>query len=143
MSQSHQSRRGRPPAWMVALVALGLFWFAFVLYSLASLGPDDSPPWTLFVPFVLAGLTVVAGYGLLRGGLIGRAVAALVAVSGAAPVIAMTLILVIWAATDPHGADFSLTGDALVGLPTWLFIVFVVAIVAGYGSVLVRAVRGR
>jgi hypothetical protein len=127
---------------MLALVVLGLFWLAFGLYSLWSLGPDESSQ-ALFVPFVLAGLTVVAGFGLVRGGLIGRVVAALVAVTGAAPVIAVTLILMIWAATDPHGGDFSLTGDALVGLPTWLFIVLVVAIVAGYGSVLVRAVRGR
>jgi hypothetical protein len=127
---------------MVALAALGLFWLAFGLYSLASLGPDASPPWTLFFTFVLARLTVVAGYGLVRGGLIGRVVAALVAIAGAAPVVAMTLILVIWAATDPHGGEFSLTDDALVGFPTWLFIVFVVAIVAGYGSVLVRAIRG-
>ena len=127
---------------MLALVALGLFWLAFGLYALSSLGPDDSPPWTLFVPFVLAGLTVVAGVGLVRGGLIGRAVAALVALTGAAPVMAMTLVLVTWAVTDPHGGDLSLTGDALVGLPTWILIVVVVAIVAGYGSVLVRAIRG-
>jgi len=128
---------------MLALVALGLFWLVFGLYSRSSVGPDDSPPWTLFAPLVLAGLTVVAGCGLVRGGLIGRAVAALVALTGAAPVIAMTLIVVTWAATDPHGGDFSLTGDTLVGFPTWLFIVLMVAIVAGYGSVLVRAVRGR
>lgn len=143
MSHPYESRRGWPPPWVVALVAFGLFWLAFGMYLLSSLEPDESPHRTLFIPFVLAGLNVVAGYGLVRGGLIGRAGAALVALAGAAPVIATAFVLAVWAATDPRGGDYSVTGDTLVGYPAWIFIVFVVAVVAGYGSVLVRAMRGR
>ena len=139
MSQSHAGRTAWPSPWMVALAALGLFWFAYGLYSSQDRNIDDPSLWW---PFVQAGLLLVAGYGLVAGGLIGRVLAALVALVGAAPVVAITLILVIWAATDPHGGDFSLTGDALVGFPTWLFIILVVAVVAGYGLVLVRAIRG-
>jgi hypothetical protein len=141
MIQLQERRKGWPPAWMIALAALGIFWFWYGLSSLANRPPDESPTWRQFVPFVLAGLSVVAGYGLVRGGVIGRAVAALVALAGAAPVVALTLVLAIWTATDPHGTTFSLTGETY-GLPTWVFIAFVVAIVAGYGLVLVRAIRG-
>jgi hypothetical protein len=129
MSPSPQSRRDWPPVWMVALVALGLFWLA--------LGLSQRLP----VPFILAGLCVVAGYGLVRGGLVGRAVAALVALASAAPVIAVTLILGVWVVTDPHGT--SPTDLTVGGVPGWIAIVVVVAIVAGYGSVVVRAIRGR
>lgn len=41
----------------------------------------------------------------------------------------------------PEGR-FSLTGDFAPGFQTWLFIVFVMTVVAGYGLVLVRAIRG-
>lgn len=143
MIQLQESRRGWPPPWMIALAALGIFWFAYGMNSLANRVPDESPRFLLFVPFVLAGLNVVAGYGLVAGGLWGRVLAVVVALAGAAPVVAVTVILAVWAATDPHGTTFSLTGDTLVGFPTWIFIVFVVAVVVGYGLVLVRAIRGR
>lgn len=140
MGHPHESRRGFPPVWMVALVALGLFWLAFGLYSLWSLGPDESSQ-ALFVPFVLAGLTVVAGFGMVRGGRVGRVVAALVALASAAPVIAVTVFVVAWIVADSHGT--SLTHVTVGGVPGWIAIVLVVAIVAGYCSVLVRAIRGR
>jgi hypothetical protein len=50
----------------------------------------------------------------------------------------MTLVMAVWAATDPHGRSLT---DVIVG--NGIAIILVVAIVAGYGSVLVRAIRGR
>jgi hypothetical protein len=130
---------------MIALAGLGLLWFAYGLHSLVTWiqAPDESPTFRLVVPFVLAGLHVVAGYGLVAGGSWGRVLAVLVALAGAVPVIAVSFILVLWAATDPHGTTFSLTSEGAYGLPTWFFIVLVVTVIAGYGLVLVRAVRGR
>jgi hypothetical protein len=77
-----------------------------------------------------------------RGGLIGRVVAAIIALAGALSVSTPTLVLFLWAATDPHGTTFSLT-DEIAGVPAWIYIAIVVAIVTGYGCVLVRAIRGR
>jgi hypothetical protein len=125
---------------MIALAALGIFWFACRLFSSRDRNIDDPFLWW---PLVLAGLTVVAGYGLMRGGLWGRVLAVLVAIAGAALVVAASLVVVLWAATDPHGTTFSLTSEGAYGLPTWFFIVLVATVVAGYDLVLVRAIRGR
>lgn len=140
MNESHESRRVWPPPWLIALAALGLFWFAYGLRGLPGRNLDD--PIALF-PFLLAGLSVVAGVGLVAGGLLGRVIAALIAVAGAAPVILVALIMAVWAGTDPHGTSFSLTNDSGFGFPTWIIIALVLGIVAGYGLVLVRAIRGR
>ena len=53
----------------------------------------------------------------------------------------MTVFVVVWILADPHGT--SLTHVTVGGVPGWIAIVLVVAIVAGYCSVLVRAIRGR
>jgi hypothetical protein len=128
---------------MVALAALGLFWFAYGMYLIWVRNVDETFFFRPYLLFVLAGLNVMAGYGLVRGGLIGRVVAALVALAGATPVILWALIIAVMAVTDPHGTSLSLTSDSVVGYPTWIFIALVLAIVGGYGLVLVRAIRGR
>jgi hypothetical protein len=143
MSQSHAGRTGWPTPWMVALAALGLFWFAYGMYLIWVRNVDETFFFRPYLLFVLAGLNVMAGYGLVRGGLIGRVVAALVALAGATPVILWALIIAVMAVTDPHGTSLSLTSDSVVGYPTWIFIALVLAIVGGYGLVLVRAIRGR
>ena len=137
MSQSHESRRVRPPLWLVALALLTLFWIVWGGMILRPLFGGSIP-----LPILMAGLNVAAAVALLWGGLIGRVVAALIALAGAHSVIAPTPLLFLWAATDPHGTTFSLT-DEIAGVPAWIYIAIVVAIVAGYGCVLVRAIRGR
>jgi len=137
MGQSDESRRGWPPLWLAALALLTLFWIVGGGMILGPLFGGSIP-----LPILMAGLNVVAAAALHWGGLIGRVVAALIALAGALSVIAPTLLLFLWAATDPHGTTFSLT-DEIAGVPAWIYIAIVVAIVAGYGCVLVRAIRGR
>ena len=141
MIRSHENQGRCPAPWAIALAALGLFWLAWGLRGLPEQHLDD--PVDLF-PFVLAGLSVVAGAGIVAGGLLGRVVAALIAVAGAAPVILVALIMAVWAGTDPHGTSFSLTSDSgFGGFPVWTIIALVLGIVVGYGLVFVRAIRGR
>jgi hypothetical protein len=141
MIRSDESQRRWPAPWAIALAALGLFWFAWGLRGLPERHLDDPVD---FLPFFLAGLAVVAGIGLVAGGVLGRVVAALIAVAGAAPVILIALIMAVWAGTDPHGTSFSLTNDSgFGGFPTWTIITLVLGIVVGYGLVFVRAIRGR
>ena len=138
MRQSDESRGGLPPLWLVALGLLTLFW---IFWGGMILGPlfGGSIP----LPILMVGLNVVAAVALLRGGPIGRVVAALIALAGALSVMAPTLLLFLVAASDSHGATPSLTQNEIAGVPAWIYIAIVVAIVAGYGCVLVRAIRGR
>ena len=141
MSESQERRVRWPAPWLMALTALGLFWFAWGLRGFPEHNLDDPID---FLPFFFAGLAVVAGVGLVTDGRLGRVVAAVIAVAGAAPVVLVALIMAVWAGTDPHGTSFSLTNDSgFGGFPTWVIIVLVFGIVAGYGLVLVRAIRGR
>ena len=140
MNESNESRRRWPPPWLIALTAIGLYWLARGLGQPAE-AISGNP--IEILPFVLAGLSVVAAIGLIVGGLLGRVVAALIAVTGAARVLFTALFVAVMTITDPHETSFSLTHDSLVGFPTWIFIALVIGIVAGYGLVLVRAIRGR
>lgn len=129
MDESNESRRRWPPPWLIALAAIGLYWLAQGLGQPASDFPFD------ILPFVLAGLSVVAAIGLLAGGLLGRVVAALIALTGAARVLLTVLFVAVMAITDSHGTTLSLT--------EWIFLAIYLGIAAGYGLVLVRAIRGR
>ena len=132
MDESNESRRRWPPPWLIALAAIGLYRLAQGLGQPAgeiSGSPIDIPP------FVLAGLSVVAAIGLLAGGLLGRVVAALIALTGAARVLLTVLFIAVMAITDSHGTTLSLT--------SWIFLAIYLGIAAGYGLVLVRAIRGR
>ena len=140
MNESNESRRRWPPLWLIALTAIGLYWLARGLRQPAE---EISGNPVEILPFVLAGLSVVAAIGLLAGGLLGRVVAGLIAVAGAARVLFTALFVAVMTITDPHGTSFSLTDDSLVGFPNWIFIALVLGIVSGYGLVLVRAIRGR
>ena len=126
------------PAWLLALALVTLAWIGWGRFPLSPLVGDLVPWW----PLLMVGLNVIAAVGLFRGGVTGRVLAAFVALMGVVPVIAGSVVMALWAATDPHGTTFSLT-DEVAGLPTWAFAGFVVAIVAGYGLVLIRAIRGR
>jgi fructose-specific phosphotransferase system IIC component len=132
MAESNESRRRWPPPWLIALAAIGLYWLARGVGQPAeeiSGNPID------ILPFVLAGLSVVAAIGLLAGGLLGRVVAALIAVTGAARVLFTVLFVAVMATTDSHGTTPSLA--------EWVFVAIYLGIAAGYGLVLVRAIRGR
>ena len=131
VNESKESRRRWPPPWLIALAAIGLYWLALGLGQPAeeiSGNPID------ILPFVLAGLSVVAAIGLLAGGLLGRVVAALIALAGAARVLFTLLFIAIMTITDPHGTT---------SLNEWGFVAIFLGIAAGYGLVLVRAIRGR
>jgi fructose-specific phosphotransferase system IIC component len=132
VNESNESRRRWPPPWLIALAAIGLYWLALGLGQPAE---EISGNPIEVLPFVLAGLSVVAAIGLLAGGLLGRVVAALIAVTGAARVLLTVLFIAVMTITDPHGTTFSLT--------EWIFVAILLGIAAGYGLVLVRAIRGR
>ena len=132
VNESNESRRRWPPPWLIALAAIGLYWLALGLGQPAE---EISGNPIEVLPFVLAGLSVVAAIGLLAGGLLGRVVAALIAVTGAARVLLTVLFVAVMATTDSHGTTLSLT--------EWGFLAIYLGIAAGYGLVLVRAIRGR
>lgn len=132
MAESTESRRRWPPLWLIALGAIALWDLAIGLGQPAeevSGNPVD------ITPFVLAGLNVVAAIGLLAGGLLGRVVAAVIAVALAARVLFGVFFVAVMATTDSHG-----TG---VSLDQWIVVVIWLGIAAGYGLVLLRAIRGR
>ena len=132
MDESNESRRRWPPPWLIALAAIGLYWLALGRKHVEHI--PDNPIEVL--PFVLAGLGVIAAVGLLAGGLVGRVVAALVAVAGAAWALYAVLdvtVLITKAITDP---------SATISLGVWGVVALYLGIVAGYGLVLVRAIRG-
>jgi hypothetical protein len=125
-----ESRTRWPPPWLIALAAIVLYWLA-----LGRRHADDisgNPIEAL--PFVLAGLGVVAAIGLVAGGLPGRVVAALIAVAGAAWSFLAVLDTAVRIITDHQLAT---------SLNAWGFLAIFLGITAGYGLVLVRATRGR
>jgi hypothetical protein len=132
MRTSNEPRRRWPPPWLIALAAIGLYWLALGLGQPAE---EVSGNPTDILPFVFAGLSVVAAIGLLAGGLLGRVVAALIAVTGAARTLFAVLFIAVMYVTDSHGSTLSLEG--------WLFLAIYLGLAAGYGLVLVRAIRGR
>jgi hypothetical protein len=126
MSETNESRSLWPLPSLIALAAIGLYWL-----GLGRRHAEDIPgnP-TEVLPFVLAGLCVFAAIGLLAGGLPGRVVAALIAVSGAALALITVLDIAARIIADP-----SLDASG--------FVVVFLGIAAGYGLVLLRAIRGR
>jgi hypothetical protein len=130
VNESNESRRRWPPLWLIALAAIGLYWLA-----LGRRHAEDIPGNPIEVlPFVLAGLGVVAALGLLAGGLLGRVVAALIAVAGAAWALLGVLEIAVRIITD---------SQSTTSLNAWGFLAIFLGIAAGYGLVLVRAIRGR
>jgi hypothetical protein len=130
MSEPSASPRRWPPPWLIALAASGLYWLALARRHAEHITGNPIE----VVPFVLAGMGVVAAIGLLAGGLLGRVVAALIAVAGAAWALLATLDIAVRIITDPQPAT---------SLNAWGFLAIFLGITAGYGLVLVRATRGR
>ena len=127
MHESNESRRRWPPPWLIALAAIGLYWLALGWRHAEHTSGNPIE----VLPFVLAGLGVVAAIGLLAGGLLGRVVAALIAVAGAAWALFTVLDIVVRIITET------------TSLNAWGFPAIFLGIAAGYGLVLVRAIRGR
>jgi fructose-specific phosphotransferase system IIC component len=130
MNESNESRRRWPPPWLIALAAIGLYWLALGRRHAEDISGNPIE----VLPFVLAGLSVVAAIGLLAGGLLGRVVAAVIAVVGAAWALFAVLFIAVMIITDP---------DSTTSLNAWGFLAIFLGIAAGYGLVLVRAIRGR
>ena len=130
MNESNESRRRLPPPWLIALAAIGLYWLALGRRHAEDISGNPIE----VLPFVLAGMGVVAAIGLLAGGLLGRVVAALIAVAGAAWALFAVLGIAVRILTNP---------DLATSLDMWGFLAIFLGIVAGYGLVLVRAIRGR
>jgi hypothetical protein len=122
---SNESRRRWSSPWLIALAAIGLYWLALGRRHAEDISAN---PFEV-LPFVLAGLGVAAAIGLLAGGLLGRVVAALITVAGGA-----------WALLVVINIAAPIINDSLNG---WGFLAIYLGIAAGYGLVLVRAIRGR
>jgi hypothetical protein len=131
MSRLTEIRRHLPPAWLIALVAIELYWLALGRRHAEHIA--ESP--TEALPFVFAGLGVVAAIGLLAGGRFGRAIAGLVAAGAAIYALAVIGFIVVTIITGPDGA--SNVANA------WGFLAIYLGIAAGYALVLRRAVQGR
>jgi hypothetical protein len=125
-NESNESRRRWPPLWLIALAVIGLYWLALGRRHAEDVAGNPIE----VLPFVLAGLGVVAAIGLLAGGMLGRVVAALIAAAGAAWALLVILDIAARIITDPS-------------LNAWGFLAIFLGIAAGYGLVLVRAIRGR
>ena len=130
IGESNESRRRWPPPWLIALAAIGLYWLALGRRHAEDISGNPIE----VLPFVLAGLGVVAAIGLLAGGLLGRVVAALIAVAGAAWALFTVLFVAVLIITDSQSST---------SLNAWGFLAIFLGIAAGYGLVLVRAIRGR
>ena len=130
VDESNESRKRWPPLWLIALAAIGLYWLALGRRHAEDISGNPIE----VVPFVLAGLGVVAAIGLLAGGLLGRVVAALIAVAGAAWALFTVLFIAVMIITD---------SQSTTSINAWGFLAIFLGIAAGYGLVLVRAIRGR
>jgi hypothetical protein len=130
VNESNESRRRWPPPWPIALAAIGLYWLALGRRHAEHVSGNPIE----VLPFVLAGLSVVAAIGLLAGGPLGRVVAALIAVAGAARALFAVVLVAGMIITD---------SQSTTSLNAWGFLAIFLGIAAGYGLVLVRAIRGR
>ncbi len=126
MDESTERRRHWPSPWLIALAAIGLYQLALGRRHAEDISGNPLE----VLPFVLAGLGVLAAIGLLAGGLVGRIVAALVAVAGAAWALLVVL-------------SISMNVTAFTTPNAWGFLAIFLGIAAGYGLVLARAIRGR
>ena len=127
---SNESRRRWPPLWLIALAAIGLYWLALGRRHAEDIAGNPIE----VLPFVLAGLGVVAAIALLADGPLGRVIAALIAVAGAAWALVTVLFIVVMIITDAQSATSP---------NAWGFLAIFLGIATGYGLVLVRAIRGR
>ena len=130
VDESNESRRRWPPLWLIAPAAIGLYWLALGRRHAEDISGNPIE----VVPFVLAGLGVVTAIGLLAGGMLGRVVAALIAVAGAAWALFTVLSIAVMIITD---------SQSTTSISAWGFLAIFLGIAAGYGLVLVRAIRGR
>lgn len=130
VNESNESRRLWPSPWLIALAAIGLYWLA-----LGRRHAEHIPGNPIEVlPFVLAGLGAIAAVGLVAGGPLGRVVAALIAVAGAAWAL-FTVLFAAWMTITEF--------DGTASLNELGFVALYLGIAAGYGMVLIRATRGR
>lgn len=127
---THESRRRWPALWLIALAAIGLYWLALGRRHADDIAANPIEA----IPFALAGLGVVAAIGLLAGGRLGRVIAACIAVAGAAWALLTVLFVAVMIVTDSQSATSP---------SAWGFLAIFLGIAAGYGLVLVRAIRGR
>jgi hypothetical protein len=116
--------------WLIALAAIGLYWLGLGRRNVEDFSGNPIE----VLPFILAGLGVVAAIGLLAGGRLGRVVAAVIAVAGAAWALVLVLFIAGMIVTDAQSATST---------NAWGFLAIFLGIAAGYGLVLVRAKRGR
>ena len=121
----------RPSAWPFALVAIELYWLALGRRHAEHIA--ESP--TEAIPFVFAGLGVIAAIGLLVDGRLGRVIAGLVAAGGAAWALVTVGFIVVMVLTGPEPTNTSPNA--------WGFLAIYLGIAAGYALVLRRAIRGR
>jgi hypothetical protein len=126
VNESTESHRRWPSPWLIALAAIGLYQLALGRRHAEDISGNPLE----VLPFVLAGLGVVAAIGLLAGGQLGRVVAALIAVVGVAWALLVVLSILV-----------AIT--AFTSLNAWGFLAIFLGIAAGYALVLVRAIRGR
>ena len=131
MTAHVKTRLRLPSAWLIALVVIELYWLALGRRHAEHIA--ESP--TEALPFVFAGLGIVAGIGLLAGGRIGRALAGVIAAGGAAWALLTIGFIVVMIVTGPVGASNAENA--------WGFLAIYLGIAAGYGLVLRRAIRGR
>jgi hypothetical protein len=122
VNESNETGRRWPPLWLIALAGIGLYWLALGRRHVEDISGNPIEA----LPFVLAGLGVVAAIGLLSGGLLGRVVAALIALAGAAWALFTVLFVAVMIITDAQSAT---------SLSAWGFLAIFLGIAAGYGLV--------
>lgn len=131
MSRLTEIRRRLPPAWLIALVAIELYWLALGRRHAEHIA--ESP--TEALPFVFAGLGVIAAIGLFAGGRLGQVIAGLIAAVGVVWAVIVVGFIVVMIVTGPDGV-----GNAS---NAWGFLAIYLGIAAGYALILRRAIRGR
>lgn len=131
MDESKVRRRRLPPAWLIALALIGLYWLALGRRHAEHI--SENP--TEALPLLFAGLCLVAAIGLLTAGRSGRIIAALVAAAGVAWALVTVGFIVVTIVTRPDATNTSPNA--------WGFLAIYLGIAAGYGLVLRRAIRGR
>ena len=131
MSGPIERRRRLPPGWLIALIVIELYWLALGRRHAEHIA--ESP--TEALPFVFAGLGVVAAIGLLAGGRLGQVIGGLVAAAGTIYALAVVGFLIVMILTSLDGASNAANA--------WGFLAIYLGIAAGYALVLRRAIRGR
>jgi hypothetical protein len=131
VSDPIERRRRLPPGWLIALIVIELYWLALGRRHAEHI--SESP--TEALPFVFAGLGVIAAIGLVADGRFGRVIARVIAAVGVIYALATVGFIVAMILTGLDG-----TGNSA---NAWGFLAIYLGIAAGYALVLRRAVRGR